>query len=253
MEEDLHGPGFDARGAAFPGVNLMVAARPRARLRLERHHRHLRQRRHLRRGALPGRRALPLQRPVPGDGQARAHELLDAERVDTTRRPAPRRSPPTAPCTASSTPAATVGGRKVAFTSARTHLLPRGRQRHRVLPHSTTRPSCTTRSPSARRSTASTSPSTGPTSTPTTSPTSSPARYPQRAPGHLARLPDPGHRRVRLAGLRPDLHTTEHRAAGSPPRTRSTRPTWSPGTTSRRRAGRPPTTSSPTARSSARR
>ena len=24
MEEDLHGPGFDARGAAFPGVNLMV-------------------------------------------------------------------------------------------------------------------------------------------------------------------------------------------------------------------------------------
>jgi acyl-homoserine lactone acylase PvdQ len=24
MEEDLHGPGFDARGATFPGVNLMV-------------------------------------------------------------------------------------------------------------------------------------------------------------------------------------------------------------------------------------
>ena len=24
MEEDLHGPGFDARGAAFPGVNLYV-------------------------------------------------------------------------------------------------------------------------------------------------------------------------------------------------------------------------------------
>ena len=24
MEEELHGPGFDARGATFPGVNLMV-------------------------------------------------------------------------------------------------------------------------------------------------------------------------------------------------------------------------------------
>ena len=24
MEEDLHGPGFDARGASFPGVNLYV-------------------------------------------------------------------------------------------------------------------------------------------------------------------------------------------------------------------------------------
>ncbi len=24
MEEDLHGPGIDARGAAFPGVNLYV-------------------------------------------------------------------------------------------------------------------------------------------------------------------------------------------------------------------------------------
>ena len=45
--------------------------------------------------------------------------------------------------------------------------------------------------------------STGPTSTPSTSPTSSPGWYPQRAQGHLAGLPGPRHRRVRLAGLRP--------------------------------------------------
>ncbi len=36
MEEDLHGPGIDARGAAFAGVNLLRRARPWPRLRLER-------------------------------------------------------------------------------------------------------------------------------------------------------------------------------------------------------------------------
>ena len=48
MEVDVHGPGIDARGAAFAGHQPVRAARPRARLRLERdlgrpgHHRHLR-------------------------------------------------------------------------------------------------------------------------------------------------------------------------------------------------------------------
>ena len=80
MEEDLHGPGIDARGAAFPGVNLIRPARPRPRLRLERDDGDLGQRRHVRRGALPGRLPLPVQGPVPADGEARPHELLDAER-----------------------------------------------------------------------------------------------------------------------------------------------------------------------------
>ena len=48
MEIDLHGPGIDARGAAFDGVNLYVTLGRGPRLRVERHlrepghHRHLR-------------------------------------------------------------------------------------------------------------------------------------------------------------------------------------------------------------------
>ena len=48
MEEDLHGPGIDARGAVVPRRQPLRPARPRPRLRLERdlgrpgHHRHLR-------------------------------------------------------------------------------------------------------------------------------------------------------------------------------------------------------------------
>ena len=55
-------------------------ARPRHRLRVERDDRLHRQRRHVRRGPLPGRLPLPLQGPVPGDGEARALQQLDAER-----------------------------------------------------------------------------------------------------------------------------------------------------------------------------
>ena len=72
MEEDIHGPGIDARGADLPRRRPLRAARPRPRLRLERDDGDLGQRRHLRRGPLPGRLPLPLARAVPGDGQARA-------------------------------------------------------------------------------------------------------------------------------------------------------------------------------------
>ena len=129
-------------------------------------------------------------------------------------------------------------------------LLPRGRQRDRVLPRSTTRTSCT-----------------DPRVVP-------PARsadinfafnwayidadhiayqlsgwYPQRAQGHLARLPDPRHRRSttgRASTRRPAR--CRRCSLNASARTRSTSPTWSPGTTSRRRAGRRPTTSTPSAR-----
>ena len=70
MEEDLHGPGIDARGAAFAGRQPVRRARPRPRLRLERDDGDLRQRRHLRRAALQGQVPLPLQRQVQGDGKA---------------------------------------------------------------------------------------------------------------------------------------------------------------------------------------
>ena len=91
MEQDLHGPGFDARGAAFPGVNLNV------------------QLGHGRDYAWSATTATSdnvdtfaevlcqddfhylLQGRVPGDGEARAHELVDAERRSTTRRRARRR------------------------------------------------------------------------------------------------------------------------------------------------------------------
>ena len=80
MEEDLHGPGIDARGAAFAGRQPLRRARPRPRLRLERDDGDLRQRRHLRRGPLQGQLPLPLPRQVPGDGKAGKERELDAER-----------------------------------------------------------------------------------------------------------------------------------------------------------------------------
>ena len=64
----------------LPRRRALRAARPRPRLRLVGHHRDERQRRHLRRGPVPGRLPLPLQGRVPGDGEARAHEHVDAER-----------------------------------------------------------------------------------------------------------------------------------------------------------------------------
>ena len=88
MEIDLHGPGIDARGAAFNGVNLYVTLGPRARLRVERdlvepgHHRHLRRRslRAQRRAADQALDALPLPRPLPADGGAGAPQQLEPER-----------------------------------------------------------------------------------------------------------------------------------------------------------------------------
>ena len=66
-------------------------ARPRPRLRVERHDRDRRQRRHLRRGPLPGRIPLPLQGPVPADGKARTDQHAGRRTRPTRRRPAPKR------------------------------------------------------------------------------------------------------------------------------------------------------------------
>ena len=89
MEEDLHGPGIDARGATFPGVtstssSATAATTPGAR------------RRRPRTTSTPSPRSsarttsTTSTRAMPADGEARAHEQLDAERLDTTP-PARRR------------------------------------------------------------------------------------------------------------------------------------------------------------------
>ena len=105
MEEDLHGPGHRRPGRRLPRREPLRPARPRPRLRLERHlgrpghHRHLR-------GAAVRRDALPLPRPVPADRGARPQERVDAEPRPTRRRPARRRCTPSARSSASSPAAA---------------------------------------------------------------------------------------------------------------------------------------------------
>ena len=208
MEEDLHGPGIDARGAAFPGVNLYVQLGHGRDYAWSATTADLRQRRHLRRGPLPGRRSTTCARASACAMEKLDRTNLDAERVrqdaaglrDADRLP----------------------------HRARHRLRPRHRRRARRSPSSTQRttyfheadsalgfsqlnePGCRHRAEaSSRRS-----------------------RninfgfnwayvdadhiayqhsgwYPQRAQGHLAGLPDPRHRRVRLEGLRPgDPHST---------------------------------------------
>ena len=181
----------------------MRPARPRPRLRVERDDRDIGQRRHLRRGPLPGRLPLPLQGPVPCRW-----------RSSSARTPG-RRTPATTTPAGSETLTAyrtvhgivyargTVGGKKVAFVSGAHDLLPRGRLARSASTASTTRASCT--SPQSfrqarrrhqlrlqlglRRLQAHRLPAVG--------------LVPAARAGHVARLPGPRHRRVRLAGLRP--------------------------------------------------
>ena len=107
----LHGPGIDARGAAFAGVEPLRAARPRPRLRVERHlgrpghHRHLRG--HALRAGRLGRRprldALPLPRRSACRSRcSSARNSWTPNAGRPTRRRAPRRCAPSAPSSASS-------------------------------------------------------------------------------------------------------------------------------------------------------
>ena len=206
MEEDLHGPGFDARGATFPGVNLYVQLGHGRDYAWSATTADLRQRRHVRRGALPGRLPLPVQGPVPGDGEARADQQLDAERR-STQTPAGSETLTVYRTVHGIVYArGTVGGKKVAFASARTTYFHEadsaiGFSRSTIPPRSTTRPR------SSRRHRRSTSRSTGPTSTRTTSPTTCLAAYPQRATGTSPDFPILGTGELRLAGLRSRHYT----------------------------------------------
>ena len=74
---------------------------------------------------------------------------------------------------------------------------------------------------------------------------------PVRAKGRRPRVPELGHRQVRLAGLGPEHERLAPRRRSTPTRRSSTRTTSPAGTTSRRRASRLPRTPTPSARSTA--
>ena len=116
MEEELHAPktkhepAIDARGAAFPGTNLYVAARPRPQLRVERDLGGPGHRRHLRGEALqPRRRQADARPPTPTSTRGSASRSRRSPGTSrgrptraTRRPPARRRSSAIARSSASS-------------------------------------------------------------------------------------------------------------------------------------------------------
>ena len=185
MEQDVHGPGIDARGAAFPGVEPLRPARPR-------------------RATTPGARPRPGQdiadtfarAPVrPERRQADAStrtttcsaasacrsrcstrtNSLDAQRRRPDAGRAPRRSRASARKLGLVTARATIERQAGGLHRAALDLLPRGRLRARL--HGLQQPG---QDPAARTTSStppprSATPSTGSTSTTSTSPTSTPA------------------------------------------------------------------------------
>ena len=195
----MHGPGIDARGATFAGIEPLRAARPRARLRLERHlggpghHRHLRAATLCEPGGATPTKASthyrfrgPLRcrwrcssarnawtpsagRPAPPPGS----ETLRAERTKLGHRDRARHRQ----------------GQAGGLHEAALHLLPRGRLGARL--HALQRPH---RDPQRRRTSSaprprSASPSTGSTPTTRTSPTSTRATTRCARQGHQPALP----------------------------------------------------------------
>ena len=175
MEIDLHGPGIDARGAAFPGRQPRTSSSATA-------------------ATTPGARPPPpptTSTPSPRScARTTSHYLYKGEcrameRLERTNSWTPNAGDQTPPGSETLTAyrtvhgivyaRGTVGGRKVAFVQRPDHLLPRGRQRAGL--HPAQRPQLRPTSPQRFQQAASTStsPSTGPTSTPSTSPTTCPA------------------------------------------------------------------------------
>ena len=91
MEEDLHGPGIDARGAAFAGVNLYVQLGHGRDYAWSATRAELRQRRHLRRGALPGPLPLPVPAASAGRWKSWTRPRAGRRTRSTRRQPARRR------------------------------------------------------------------------------------------------------------------------------------------------------------------
>ena len=224
MEEDLHGPGIDARGAAFPGVNLYVELG------------------HGRDYAWSATTATSDNVDTFAEVLCKdkfhylySGKCLPMEKLEQTRELDAERD--------RLDPAGLADADRLPHR-ARDRLRPRQgrRQEGRLRPAQRStyfheadsvigfaqlnEPGFVTgaAAASSRRSPTSTSSSTGPTSTPNTSPTRCRAAMPQRAQGHLAGLPDPRHRPVRLEGLssrRPHTPTclpfAKHPQAVDPP------------------------------------
>ena len=124
MEQDLHGPGIDRQGRRLPGREPLRPARPRPRLRVERHVRRPGHHRHLR-GAAVRRDASTTRfrgQCLPIEVLERKN-ALDAEPGRLRRRPARRRCTPSARSSASSPAAATYKGKQVLYTVLRSTYL----------------------------------------------------------------------------------------------------------------------------------
>ena len=113
------GPGIDARGASFAGVDLYVQLGHGRDYAWSATSAELRQRRHVRRGALQRQLPLPLPRQVPGDGEARRRPRAGRRTRSTRPRRALRPWSPTGRCTGSSSPAARSTARRSPTCSQR--------------------------------------------------------------------------------------------------------------------------------------
>ena len=226
MEQDVHapagpdGPGIDAQGASFVGINLYVQlGRGRdyawsATSAGPGHHRHLRAR------ALR-RHALPLPRPLRADRGAREDQPLGADAGRPDRRRARRSCAPSGPSSGLVAGRGKVHGKPVIFTKLRStyfHEVDSAAGLH-GLQHA--RRSCATRRPSSARRRRSATRSTGSTPTPSTSRTSTRARTRCARQGRrttTSRSPA----KLRVAGLEPRhvagaLHAVRAAPAGGRP------------------------------------
>ena len=213
MEEDLHGPGIDARGAAFPGVNLYVqlghgrdyawSATTATSDNVDTFAEVLCQDdfHYLYKGkCLPMEKLERTNSWTPNAVDPTAAGLGDADRLPHGARDRLRARQGAA-------------ARRSRSSSARTHLLPRGRLGARLLPQ-LNEPGFMTDGPQSFQqggSKSSTSSSTGPTSTPSTSPTSSPAGTRSAPPGTSPDFPILGTGEYDWQGFDPD---TAHARTG---------------------------------------
>ena len=246
MEEDLHGPGIDARGAAFAGVNLYVELG------------------HGRDYAWSATTATSDNVDTFAEVlcKDKFHYLykgkcLPMEKLEKTESWAPNTIDPTAAGSQTLTAYRTVhgivfargkvDGKKVAFVHERSTYF---HEADSVIGFAQlNEPGVVDRRRRASRrpSPTSTSSSTGPTSTPNTSPTRcrGRCRSGRRGPRPTSRSSAPASTTGRASTRRRRWPTT---CRSPSTRRRSTRRSWSPGTTSRRRNGRRPTTSTTTGR-----
>jgi len=189
MEQDVHAPTLDARGAGVPRGEPVRPARPRLRLRLERNVGRAGHHRRVRRGNLcepnggqptKASKVLRVPWPVPAHGRAQPHETRGRRTWPTARHRAARRS------RRSGTRMGLVIARRDDRRASRSPTRSCARPTTTRSTRRAASPTSTTRTRSAARRTSSTPPprsatrSTGSTPTTSTSPTSTPENNPER-------------------------------------------------------------------------